>query len=258
MKLFTTILTFVFLCSVNALALKDDKALVLYLPFDEGSGDMAMDASESNLEATLNGATWSTDGKIGSCIHLQSADHYVEIGAVDELDITGEITIQAWFYPEQSQNDSNLMGRRTPGNKGGYVLQWSAEFTGSPQIETWIDIAGYKGTRNMQTIKPELEEWHHVASTYDGEKVRQYIDGELDVEIDAPAGNITSVDAVFRIGKSQTNLGSMIGFVDEVAVYNRALSADEIKQDMNDGVLFDVTPNGKLATTWANLKLFIQ
>ncbi len=258
MKLITTFLIFVLIFSANAWALKDDKALVLYLPFDEGSGDMAMDASESNLEATLNGATWSTDGKIGSCIHLESAEHYVEIEDVDELDITGEITIQTWFFPKESQNDSNLMGRRTSGNKGGYVLQWSSEFTGSPQIETWIDIAGYKGTRDKQTIKPELEEWHHVASTYDGEKVRQYIDGELDVEIDAPAGNITSVDAVFRIGKSQTSLGGAIGYVDEVAIYNRALSADEIKQDMDEGVLFDVTPNGKLATTWANLKLFIR
>ncbi len=252
MKLFTTILIFVLICSViNTWALKDDKALVLYLPFDEGNGDTAMDASESNLEATLNGATWSTDGKIDGCIHLETTEHYVEIEDVDELDITGEITIQTWFFPKQSQGDSNLMGRRTSENKGGYVLQWSAEFTGTPQIETWIDIAGYKGTRNKQTIKPELEEWHHVASTYDGEKVRQYIDGELDVEIDAPAGNITSVDAVFRIGKSQTPLGGAIGYVDEVAIYNRALSDDEIKQDMNQGVLFDVTPNGKLATTWA-------
>ena len=254
MKLTTILILIVLSISVSAWAINDDKDLMLYLPFDKDNGDKVMDASENNLEATLHGATWSKDGKIGGCIHLADTEKYLEIDSVPQLDITDELTIQTWFYPEQDQGDSNLMGRRTSDNKGRYVLQWSSQHIGAPQIETWIDIGGFKGTRNSQTIKPDLNTWHHVASTFDGGMVRQYINGELDVAFDL-AGEINSVDVVFRIGRSQTPLAGSVGFVDEVAIYSRALTQDEIKLDMNNGVFFAVSPGGKIATTWGNLKL---
>lgn len=255
MKLIIAVLLIALSLSVNAWALNDDKALMMYLPFDEGAGEKAKDASGNNLEATLNGATWSKDGKIGACIHLTNTEQFVEVGAVPELDITDELTIQAWFFPEQDQGDSNLMGRRTSGNTGGYCLQWSSTPTGAPQIETWMNVGGgWQGSRNKQTIKPDLNEWHHVSSTFDGDMIRQYIDGELDVEWKPPGNEIFSVDVVFRIGKSQTGLAGTVCLVDEVAIYNRALSTDEINQDMNKGVAYAVSPGGKLATTWANLK----
>lgn len=252
---FTIVLLLSIIClSPIAWGINDDKDLMLYLPFDEGQGEKAMDASGNDLEAMLHGATWSKEGKIGGCVHITDTEKYVEIESVPELDITSEITIEAWFLPEENQGDSNLMGRRTPANVGGYVLQWSSQFTGAPQIETWIHIGGFQGTRNKQTIKPELNEWFHVASTYDGNFIRQYINGKEDVAFDAPNGEITSVDIVFRIGKSQTGLAGAVGLVDEVAIYSRALTEDEINSDMNNGVFFDVSPKGKLATTWAKLK----
>ena len=148
MKLIIAVLLIALSLSVNAWALKDDKTLMMYLPFDEGTGEKAKDASGNNLEATLNGATWSKDGKIGACIHLTNTEQFVEVGAVPELDITDELTIQAWFFPEQDQGDSNLMGRRTSGNTGGYCLQWSSTPTGAPQIETWMNVGGgWQGSR---------------------------------------------------------------------------------------------------------------
>ena len=77
---------------------------------------------------------------------------------------------------------------------------------------------------------------------------------KLDVEF-GPAGKINSIEVVFRIGKAQTGLAGMIGLVDEVAIYNRALTVEEINQDMENGVFFAVSPKDKLATTWAKLKM---
>ncbi len=239
--------------SVSAWAINDDDALMLYFTFDKDEGDKVTDVSGNNLEGVFEGAVWSKDGKFGGAVHLEDSEKFVEVDAVPELDITDELTIQCWFFPEESQGDSNLMGRRSAGNVGGYCLQWSAQFTGAPQIETWINIGGWQGSRNKQTIKPALEEWHHVSTTYDGDTIRQYIDGELDVEF-GPAGKINSIEVVFRIGKAQTGLAGMVGLVDEVAIYNRALTVDEIKQDMENGVFFAVSPKGKLATTWGQLK----
>lgn len=241
--------------SLNTWAINDDKALMLYFTFDEDNGGKVKDVSGNNIEGTLEGAVWSKDGKIGGAVHLEDSNKFVEVDAVPELDITDELTIQAWYFPEESQGDSNLMGRRSSANVGGYCLQWSAQFTGAPQIETWINIGGWQGSRNKQTIKPDLEKWHHVSSTFDGAMIRQYIDGKLDVEFAPPKGKINSIEVVFRIGKAQTGLPGMIGLVDEVAIYNRALSVDEINQDMENGVYFAVDPKDKLATTWGKLKM---
>jgi hypothetical protein len=255
MRLIIIVLALVVLSlSVNAWALNDDKALMLYFTFDEDNGGKVKDVSGNNIEGTLEGAVWSKNGKIGGAVHLEDSEKFVEVDAVPELDITDELTIQGWFFPEESQGDSNLMGRRSAANVGGYCLQWSAQFTGAPQIETWINIGGWQGSRNKQTIKPKLEQWHHVSSTYDGDMIRQYIDGKLDVEF-GPAGDINSIDVVFRIGKAQTGLAGMVGLVDEVAIYDRALTVEEINQDMENGVFFAVSPGDKLATTWGKLKM---
>ena len=256
MKSVITVLSLIALSlGTNSWAINADKALMLYFTFDEDNGNTVKDVSGNNIEGTLEGAVWSKDGKIGGAVHLEDSEQFVEVDAVPELDITDELTIQAWFFPEESQGDSNLMGRRSGANVGGYCLQWSAQFTGAPQIETWINIGGWQGSRNKQTIKPALEEWHHVSSTFDGDTIRQYIDGKLDVEFAPPKGKINSIEVVFRIGKAQTGLPGMIGLVDEVAIYNRALSVDEINQDMENGVFSAVSPNDKLATTWGKLKM---
>ena len=120
-------------------------------------------------------------------------------------------------------------------------------------METWIGLPGWQGTRNIQKIEPALNQWHHVAVTYDGKVISQYVDGKLDATKEF-AAKIASQEVEFHIGKAQTGLPAMIGKIDEVAVYDRALDLDEIKSDMENGVYFAVDPKGKLATTWAHLK----
>lgn len=247
---------FVFLCLTVFLpfswAVKDD-SLMLYLPFDEDEGEVVTDQSGHGIEGKLHGAKLSLDGKFGGCLLLESSDQYVEIPPVPELDITDQITIEVWILPQLSQPDSNILGRRSQANVGGYCLQWSAQFTGKPQIETWLYIGSWQGTRQRQKISPEPGKWHHVAAVYDGKSLRQYIDGELDVEMEI-SGKINSVQEVFRIGEAQTGLPGMVGRVDEVAVYNRALSEEEIKRDMTKGVISPLSPKGTLTTMWGRIK----
>ncbi|MCY3743961.1 MAG: hypothetical protein OXH00_23350 [Candidatus Poribacteria bacterium] len=108
--------------SVSVWAINDDDALMLYFTFDEDDGGKVLDVSGNNLEGTFEGAVWSKDGKFGGAVHLEDTEKFVEVDAVPELDITDELTIQAWFFPEESQGDSNLMGRRSGANVGGYCL----------------------------------------------------------------------------------------------------------------------------------------
>jgi len=235
-------------------ALNDDPALKLYFTFDEGQGDTVKDHSKSKLKGKLTGkAKFVKDGKFGGALSLEDSNCLVQVDAADELDITKAVTMSAWIFPLENQNDSNVMGRRTAGNAGGYCMQWSG-FGNAAKIETWIGLPGWKGTRNVQKIEPKLEQWHHVVSTYDGKEIKQYVDGKLDTFVKAPANEIASQKVEFHVGKAQTGLPGMIGRIDELAVYDRALTLKEIKSDMEEGVFFAVDPKEKLATTWANLK----
>ena len=93
MKFIITVLSFIALIlTVNAWALNDDKALMLYFTFDEDNGGKVKDVSGNNIEGTLEGAVWSKDGKIGGAVHLEGIDKFVEVDAVPELDINDELT----------------------------------------------------------------------------------------------------------------------------------------------------------------------
>ena len=234
--------------SVTGEAIRDD-ALVLYCSFSEGAGDKVNDESGNELQGEIKGgAKWAKAGKVGGAIAFSAAAQSVEFPVEEILNITKGVTMEGWINPDSVQGDSDLWGRRTSANQGGYCMQWT-----NGMIETWIHKGGWQGTRDKQTVKPKPGEWHHVAGVYDGKKVRQYVDGELDIEFDL-SGDMDSVEEVFRIGQAQTGLETMMGVIDEVAVYSRALAEDEIKEDMEKGILAAVNSTGKLATTWASIK----
>lgn len=244
-----SVIAFMSLLAVETIAIKDP-SLVLYFSFDEGVGDKATDKSGNNhVGALKNGVKWTKDGKQGGALQFDGIDDQVEVPVSPKLDIKKEITLEAWIFPDSAPGDSNLFGRRTAGNTGGYTMQWTAG-----KVETWIWVATWTGTRGVQKIVPKVKDWHHVAGVYNGSSIKQYVNGDLDIEVPLK-GDINSVAEVFRIGQAQTSLAPMPGIIDEVAVYNRALSEKEIKQDIKDGVLpLSVDGIGKLAVTWGSLK----
>jgi len=236
----------VFMMSSASYAIDDD-SLVLYCPFEEGAGDETIDQASGQV-GFLNGVGWTADGKIGGAVEFTAADNFIEFPEDAVMDITGSITMEAWIYPIQVQTDSGILGRRDSANVGGYCMQWT-----NAMVEMWIHIGGWQGTRGLQAGLPATEEWHHIVGIFDDGKIIQYVDGEVDSEL-APGGGMESVPETFRIGQAQTSLESMFGFIDEVAVYNRALTEDEIMEDMQQGVISPVSPQGSLATTWAAIR----
>jgi hypothetical protein len=97
-----------------------------------------------------------------------------------------------------------------------------------------------------------LEEWHHVAATYDAESgdAIVYLDGEEDAK-GSFHGEITPNTNVVWIGRG--NKPYFDGIYDEVAIWNVALSQAEILHAMN--TLHAVEPSGKLASTWGRIKI---
>jgi hypothetical protein len=232
--------------SARALDIDD---LVLYAPMDEGAGNTVADLSPTGDRGDMLGAAvWTADGYVGGAIEF-TGDAAVEFAENEALNLTSELTMVAWIMPTEAPADTNLFGRRNAANAGGYTMQWTAN-----KVEVWVHFGGWTGTRGQQLAVPDVGEWHFVAAGYDGSNVFQYVDGELDAEVGA-GGDVDEMPEVFRIGQAQTGLGAMPGIIDEVAVYSRALTLDELESIRADGVLpLAVRAQGKAATQWGDLK----
>jgi hypothetical protein len=80
-----------------------------------------------------------------------------------------------------------------------------------------------------------LNAWSHLASTYDGSTLRLYVNGVL-VSSTAAAGSLAASSGVLRIGGNGVWPEWFAGLIDEVRVYNRALTAGEIQTDTNTAI----------------------
>ncbi|GIX06995.1 MAG: hypothetical protein KatS3mg115_1398 [Candidatus Poribacteria bacterium] len=219
---------------------------VFYLPLDEGAGEVTFDQIGGAEGRIVGDVQWTT-GYRGAGLEF-GGNGYVEFEPLESLDLTEAISFVGWILPTSAPADTNLWGRRTAANVGGYTMQWTAG-----KVETWLWLGAWTGTRGLQTIQPTLNVWHFVASTYDGSTIRQYVDGELDIEIPG-GGPFQSVAETFRVGQAQTGLPAMPGIMDEIAIFDEALSADQLKRIRQHGTPLPVRPQERLALLWATLK----
>ena len=98
-------------------------------------------------------------------------------------------------------------------------------------------------------------EWHHLAGTYDKKSVKSYVDGV--VEADAPFdGTPDESPGPLTIGDCYGFPYPVKGLMDEVGLFNVALTEEEINRLMNDGLseVLSVSPSGKTAVTWGRIK----
>lgn len=97
--------------------------------------------------------------------------------------------------------------------------------------------------------------WHHIAGPYEDGSVEIYLDGEILAEIEIPFDFSGINDHDLRIGcaKNKPEYAFEAGFIDEIAIWSRALSEDGIKTVMRSP-MFLVSPKNRMATTWGDMK----
>ena len=199
-----------------------------YWKLDEGSGATAVDSSGYGQDGTLNGSPlWDTTTPDGIefnnpyALNFDGADDYVSCGSGPTITGANPRTVAAWAYTRNFNSGGIFQGGITQENLRDFSLRtlttdnlWRLQFWG-----TDIDI----------TLPNSQGQWHHYALSYDGTTVRLYYDGALQVE-QALALNTGAAD--FMIGRWQND--SFDGLIDDVRVYDRALSAVEV-QALADG-----------------------
>src|SRR5579859_5627959 len=207
----------------------------------EGNADDVIGGDNGTLEG---GATFAP-GKVGQGFRFDGTNGYVQIPDSAALKPTN-VTVEAWVWLDPS----------LPSGRGGEQIvfkknTWSAWFEGYSLLKETIDNGdgtfsdrfqfcisryGDQVIINSQTIA-QRGVWYHVAATYDGNRSVLYVNGVA--EASATAGFALDYDTtpVF-IGTSGTwppYLSMFGGIIDEVSIYNRALSANEIAAIYNAG-----------------------
>ena len=241
-----------------------DEGLVFYLDFDNVKGQTIVDTSGNGLDAEIIENTKIVKGKYGDAIHItNNGQDCVNIPSQEKLKVVGEITMMLWiYYPE------TWIGKRThwfdkdchtAGEAASYGIQ-SGDIGGGPLIWLYLGSRDNQGnvTGRKQLASPHkmvAKKWHHVAGSYDGETMKIYVDGKVVGEEKRKFNLAGDNDADVRIGcvKDRPHVAFVNGSIDEAAVWQRALSDDEIKQAMS-GNFLAVSPTDKVATTWANIK----
>jgi len=239
--------------SMGICALED---LVAGWTFDEGSGDNVTDASGNGHDGVISGAKW-VKGMFGKALEFNGDGDQVLVSHDDALNIKGELTLEAWVYPTGWNPDLNAIAQKWEDGSNRRQYQLTVY-----QSKNWwyVSNAGNNWPRAEGLINVELNEWTHLAGTYDGEKLRNYTNGKFDVELDQPNGIFAS-DIPVVIGgygpkTPECTYGQnrhFMGIIDEVRFWNKALSEKEIQDGMNSSVA-SVQPSGKVAATWANIK----
>lgn len=240
-----------------------EEELIFYLSFDNITDQTVVDKSGNGLDAEIIENTEIVKGKYGDAIHItDDGQDCVNIPSQEKLKIVDEITMTAWIYYQETWKGKKVHWI----DKGchWFAVKWGASYgIGSIDIGNGPEIWLFLGSRNEQGNARRKEfrsphkmgekKWHHVAGSYDGKTMKIYLDGEVMGEQKQEFDFVGDNNASLWIGCARNKYAFVNGSIDEVAVWQRALSDDEIKQAMS-GNFLAVSPSDKMATTWANMK----
>ena len=208
--------------------------------FGEGSGTTSVDASGNNNTATLQGASWSTAGRYGNAVSFNGTSSLVRVASAASLNLTTGMTLSAWVNPAANQS-----GWRTILQKqiDAYFLNASND-TGALRPSGGATFGTSTQFVTGTTANP-VNTWTNVALTYDGTIVRLYVNG-TQVATRNQTGAVQTSSNPLWIGGNQPYGEFFNGLIDEVRVYNRALSPAEIQSDMNTPLNWTALPSGLL------------
>jgi len=210
-----------------------DPSIVLDLDFDneDETQNIAHDRSPNHNNGTIYGAKW-VDGKVDRALEFDGVDDYVKVLHNTSLNMAKAVTIEAWVHPEEVANyqcivhkwDGTLSNYHLYVNPNGYAQAGNNDGTG------WRVFAGtsvvWKG-------------WHHLVAVLNWDKnwAGIYVDGVLENEDTTCTVGTGENTADVWLGERQDLKEEFKGIIDEVRIYNRALSADEVKERYNLGKL---------------------
>ena len=244
-----------------------DEDLILFLPFDQQGGKVAIDKSQYGNNGAIEDGEW-VPGKFGNALEFDGITSRLEVPSSDSLNPEEELSIAMWFKasePLPAADGARFMDKwgqagNNAKDNSGYVV---AFFPGGNENRLVFhynmnDFAG------MSFILPFDDEWHHIAVVFDStvvglEAIEMYLDGAAEEVIPfalpPPAGvPITPNDLELKIGCGNNAWNYFKGLLDDVVMFSRVLSEDEVEALASGPHSAAVTPGGKLGVSWGTIK----
>jgi len=220
--------------------------LVLHYTFDSNDGSVVLDQSGNGNTGIVHGATWTSGGKLGGGMTFDGLNDYVEADSlIDDINMLTGGTVSAWFKAEGGGDTEKHVFAMT--REQTYPPESSIRIVALPEGHNFVDVtARVDGTWLWRAALAEgsivTGEWYHAVVTHDGTEASFYINGEEPsvnwtttadktawfkaVLTDAGEPADTANLGVRELGSSDVGLHK--GHIDEVAVYDRALSSNEV------------------------------
>jgi fibronectin type 3 domain-containing protein len=221
--------------------------LVAAYAFDEGSGSNITDASGNGNNGTVANVTWVTTGKYGNAIQFNGTSTLVTIPDTAALHLTTAMTLEAWVNP--STVSSAWRDVIYKGNDNYYL---EATSTNASKPDGGL-IAGGSYADAFGTAALAANTWSFLTETYDGTTLRLYVNG-TQVASTAHTGSITTSTNPLQIGGDSIYGQFFKGMIDNVRIYNTALTAAQIATDQTTAITTgpDTTPPTQPGTLTAS------
>ena len=221
--------------------------LVAGYAFSEASGTLTADVSGNNNTGTLSGAARTAAGQFGSALVFNGTSAFVDLGNPAALQLTGSMTVSAWIKAAAFPvDDAAGVSRFTSGAAQGFQFDTTVD-TGPRTIG--FKLTGASGALMIRygATTLQLNQWYFMTGVYDAAA------RTLDVYLNGQLNNGTllgTVTATQQVPPLNVNIGRRTGLsgfafngtIDEVRIYNRALTQVEVQADMNTPLGGGTTP----------------
>jgi hypothetical protein len=218
-----------------------DSSLVAYWRFDETACTTATDSSGHNNTGAVSGADWTT-GKVGGALNFQGgswgAEDHVVVPDSSSLSLdTNRMTIAMWIYPTDLEHPYNTLIEKSNAPQSPSGLDWIV----TPRSADRQDYPTFGVDWNSDNITDgdervdgntilTVNSWNFIAVTYDGAAMRFHVDGVEKGTTAKADGTLPNHHSEIWLGASRVWGGeAFYGLIDEVRIYNRALSSAEIQ-----------------------------
>ena len=202
--------------------------LVAAYGFEELSGATVADASGNGNHGTIKEAVSITTGHSGNALKFDGVNDWVTVNDSASLDLSTGMTLEAWIYPT-SLSSKSVMIKEQPGD---LIYGLYANENASLPI-SYIKTAGYSTAQGKNPLP--LQQWSHLVATYDGQYQQLYVNGVM-VTKTLLNSLIQQSTGLLHIGGNSIWGEYFQGYIDEVRIYNRALTPAEISYNMATAV----------------------
>jgi hypothetical protein len=204
---------------------------VAWWKFDEGSGQLATDSSGNGLTGML-GASGGADGSDPSWVNVHGGSA-LEFDGVDDrvqapdYDILSAISISTWINWDAVRAHDGIVSKRTSNERRG---NWALRLDGGGHVEwiLWDSVDSSDSLISTGAVTPGT--WTHVVVTFDGPAMtaRLYINGPPDKTNSSFYGALANTPEQIVIGWGGQEIQYFDGRIEDVRIYDRALSQPEV------------------------------